>query len=120
MSRDDHAVLITDAAHSQDDQRHSREFRYLMLMSIRIVAFIVGALLAIAHAPWPWLWAPLCVAGMVVVPWLAVVLANDRPPKNEHRIGRYRHPTHEPAAAGARDTKALRATREPTVIDAER
>jgi hypothetical protein len=28
---------------------------------------------------------PICLIGMVVVPWLAVMLANDRPPKRRPR-----------------------------------
>jgi hypothetical protein len=31
---------------------------------------------------WP-LWLVLCIVGMVLLPWLAVILANDRPPKTK-------------------------------------
>jgi hypothetical protein len=85
-------VLITDAARSQDDQLRSREIRYVAMMSIRAVCLIVGAILVGVHAPLLWLWLPLCAVGMVLIPWLAVLLANDRPPKEQHRLStRFRH-----------------------------
>jgi Protein of unknown function (DUF3099) len=79
-------VLITDAARSQDDQLRSREVRYVVMMSIRAVCLIVGAILLGVRAPLLWLWLPLCAVGMVLIPWLAVLLANDRPPKEQHRL----------------------------------
>jgi uncharacterized membrane protein len=78
-------ILITDASRSQDDQLHSRQVRYVVMMSIRAVCLIVGAILVSANAPLLWLWLPLCGAGMILIPWLAVLLANDRPPKERHR-----------------------------------
>ncbi|HEX7746997.1 MAG TPA: DUF3099 domain-containing protein [Micromonosporaceae bacterium] len=85
-------ILITDAARSQGDQLRSREVRYIAMMSIRAVCLIVGAVLVATDAPLLWLWLPLCAVGMVLIPWLAVLLANDRPPKPEHRLStRLRH-----------------------------
>jgi Protein of unknown function (DUF3099) len=103
-------VLITNAARSQDEQRRSREIRYVVMMSIRAVCLIVGAILVGVDAPLLWLWLPLCGLGMILLPWLAVIIANDRPPKEQHRLfGRLRHsrqpdapprslPANEPAA----------------------
>lgn len=79
-------ILITDAARSQNDQLRSREVRYVVMMSIRAVCLILGAILLGADAPLLWLWLPLCGIGMVLIPWLAVLLANDRPPKEQHRL----------------------------------
>jgi Protein of unknown function (DUF3099) len=79
-------ILITDAERSQDDQLRSREVRYVVMMGIRLVCVVVGAILVGAKAPLLWLWLPLCAAGMVLIPWLAVLLANDRPPKEKHRL----------------------------------
>jgi hypothetical protein len=100
-------ILITDAARSQDDQLRSREVRYILMMSIRAVCLVVGAVLVAADAPLLWLWLPLCGLGMVLIPWLAVLLANDRPPKAEHRLFTRRHarqpeplPRSLPAEAG--------------------
>lgn len=93
-------ILITDAARSQRDQLRSREVRYVVMMAIRAACLIVGAVLISAKAPLLWLWLPLCLVGMVLIPWLAVLLANDGPPREEHRFGaRLRRPTErsEPA-----------------------
>ncbi len=79
-------ILITDASRSQDDQLHSRELRYVVMMAIRVACLVVGAILVGAKAPLLWLWLSLCAVGMILIPWLAVLLANDRPPKEQHRL----------------------------------
>ncbi|SDY47700.1 Protein of unknown function [Micromonospora pattaloongensis] len=94
-------ILITDAARSQDDQLRSRQVRYIVMMSIRAVCLIVGAVLVSARAPLLWLWLPICGVGMILIPWLAVLLANDGPPKEKHRMSRMRHHPAGPAALPA-------------------
>ncbi|MEV6690810.1 DUF3099 domain-containing protein [Micromonospora sp. NPDC051196] len=79
-------ILITDASRSQDDQLTSRQRRYVMMMGVRVACVIVGAALVGTRAPLLWLWLPLVALGMLLVPWLAVLLANDRPPKDRHRL----------------------------------
>ncbi len=79
-------ILITDAARSQDDQLTSRQRRYVVMMGVRVACVIVGAILVGVRAPLLWLWLPLVALGMVLIPWLAVLLANDRPPKERHRL----------------------------------
>jgi len=76
-------VLITDAARSQSDQLRSREIRYVTMMGLRITCLIVGAILIGAQPPLLPLWLILCAAGMVLLPWAAVLIANDRPPKSK-------------------------------------
>jgi uncharacterized membrane protein len=109
-------ILITDAAPSQNDQLHSRQVRYVVMMSIRAVCLIVGAILISAKAPLLWLWLPLCGVGMILIPWLAVLLANDRPPKEEHRLSsRLRHQHRDDTPA-----RSLAAEERPhSTIDAE-
>jgi len=80
-------ILITDAPRSQDDQLTSRQKRYVLMMCVRVACLIVGAILVGAEAPMLWLWLPLAGLGMILIPWLAVLLANDRPPKDKHRLG---------------------------------
>lgn len=91
-------ILITDAHRSQDDQLRSRQVRYVVMMGVRAGCLILGAILIGADAPLLWLWLPLCLLGMVLIPWLAVMLANDRPPQQHHRLAyRLRHrPRAEP------------------------
>ncbi|SCL31066.1 Protein of unknown function [Micromonospora nigra] len=79
-------ILITDAARSQDDQLTSRQRRYVVMMGVRVACVIVGAILVGVKAPLLWLWLPLVGLGMILIPWLAVLLANDRPPKEQHRM----------------------------------
>lgn len=88
--RDRRAVLITDAERSQDDQLRTRQTRYIIMMSIRVVSLVAAAALVSLQPPLLWLWLSMCAFGMIVVPWLAVVLANDRLPKEQHRFRRYR------------------------------
>jgi len=74
-------VLITDAARSQGDQLRSREIRYVIMMGLRVSCLILGAILISVKPPLLPLWLILCAAGMVFLPWAAVLIANDRPPK---------------------------------------
>jgi hypothetical protein len=75
-------VLITNAARSQDDQLRSRQIRYVSMMSVRAGCLILGAILISVKPPFLPLWLILCAAGMVFLPWAAVLIANDRPPKS--------------------------------------
>jgi hypothetical protein len=76
-------VLITDAARSQDDQFRSRQIRYVTMMALRAVCLIAGAILISVRPPLLALWLILCAAGMVFLPWAAVLIANDRPAKSK-------------------------------------
>jgi DUF3099 family protein len=76
-------VLITNAARSQGDQLRSREIRYVIMMGLRAVCLILGAVLVSVKPPLLPLWLILCAAGMVFLPWAAVLIANDRPPKTK-------------------------------------
>ena len=74
-------VLITNAARSQSDQLRSREIRYVTMMAGRAACLILGAILISVRPPLLPLWLSLCAIGMVFLPWAAVLIANDRPPK---------------------------------------
>ncbi|MEU4241450.1 DUF3099 domain-containing protein [Actinoplanes sp. NPDC026619] len=76
-------VLITDAARSQGDQYRSRQVRYVTMMSVRAGCLILGAVLVSVRPPWLGLWLILCAAGMVFLPWFAVLIANDRPARTK-------------------------------------
>jgi L-asparagine transporter-like permease len=101
--RGDRPVLITDAERSQEDQLRTRETRYIAMMSLRAVSLVAAVILVSVRPPLLWLWVALCAVGMIVVPWIAVVLANDRLPKERHRWRRHRPDpprTLPPAAPG--------------------
>jgi hypothetical protein len=76
-------ALITDAAKSQDDQFRSRQIRYVTMMGLRAACLILGAILISVRPPLLGLWLILCAAGMVVLPWAAVLIANDRPARSK-------------------------------------
>lgn len=78
MARREKATSITDAAMSLEEERRYRTIRYVVMMSIRGVLVIALGILVMAEAPWLWLWLALGTVGMAVLPWLAVLLANDR------------------------------------------
>jgi hypothetical protein len=106
-------ILITDASRSQHDQLRGRQVRYVVMMSVRAGCLILGAVLVTVRPPLLGWWLSLCAAGMVILPWLAVLIANDRPPKEEHRLVNKLH-RQRPAEP---DPKALSPEPAPRVID---
>lgn len=94
-------VLITDAEPSQDDQLRRRQIRYVLMMGLRALCLILAAVLVTIRVPMLWLWVTLCGLGMVLLPWLAVILANDGPPKEQHRLRRFNRPETAPRALPA-------------------
>jgi Flp pilus assembly protein TadB len=81
-------LLITEAEPSQADQHAARKRRYAITMSIRCVSLIVAAFTAQYSLA---LMAVFAVLG-TVLPWIAVVMANDRPPRKQLDVNRYRPP----------------------------
>lgn len=93
----DKPTLITDAEPSQQQQMRSRQIRYVVMMAIRALLLVICAVLVMIEAPMMWLWLGVCAAGMVVLPWMAVIIANDRSPRADRKMFR-RHDTADPAA----------------------
>ncbi len=80
-------VLITRAAHSYEEQHRQRVRKYLTLMSWRIPAFI-GA--AVAYGIWHnGLLSLAILAASIPLPWMAVLIANDRPPRTAEEPRRF-------------------------------
>jgi hypothetical protein len=63
-------VLITDAAQSRLEEFNDRRRQYAMVMSIRVICFILAIVVSIN-----WLRGVLIV-GALVLPWVAVIAAN--------------------------------------------
>jgi hypothetical protein len=65
---------VTSAPQSLAEEQESRIRRYLVTMGIRTVSFVAAVVAATQGAPW-WVWGSLAVAA-IVLPYIAVVLAN--------------------------------------------
>jgi hypothetical protein len=89
---DDTPVLITEAAPSRDDQYAARKRKYMIMMGMRIPCLILA---------WVFIGTPWLAIGFVVIsiplPWVAVLIANDRPPRKAEEVNRYRHVEERPA-----------------------
>jgi hypothetical protein len=82
-SRRDESVLITTAPESADDEYDRRRKRYAIMMAGRALCVILAAL---TYRYSLWLAIGLAVGG-AILPWSAVIMANDRPPKKRQRMG---------------------------------
>lgn len=77
-------VLITDAAMSYADELAARKRRYGVLMGLRLPCMILAALCYNT----PWLAVSLLVLS-IPLPWMAVIIANDRLLPKRRKIHRY-------------------------------
>lgn len=99
--------LITDAQRSQEEQLRIRERRYIIMMLVRAACLIAAAIVASTRPPLLWLWLTICAIGVIVIPYVAVVLANDRLPTQRSRRRRPRLATAESAALPPQDAQPL-------------
>ena len=80
-------VLITRAAPPYEEEHRQRVRKYLTLMSFRIPALIFAA---IAYNVWHNGWISLAIVAVSIpLPWMAVLIANDRPPRRAEEPRRY-------------------------------
>ncbi len=98
------SVVITDLGSSRTAEIRDRERRYIIAMLFRAVCFVAATLLFHGAARW------FAIGVAIMMPWLAVVLANA--PK---RVTAVRHAAFEPPAP--RETPGLAPAREPRIID---
>src|SRR6476469_9859132 len=75
------ATLITEADPSYDEQLKARRKRYVIMMSMRVPCLILATLLYQT----PWL-AILVIAISIPLPWMAVLIANDRPARKAKKV----------------------------------
>jgi hypothetical protein len=92
---DGRPVLITAAALPYEDEHRLRVRKYLTLMTIRIPALILAA---VAYGLWHnGLISLAIVALSIPLPWMAVLIANDRPPRRAEEPRRFEsHPQRTP------------------------
>ncbi len=87
MRRRSRVPQITSAAPSRNEELRHREVRYATMMGFRVLCLVAATVMVTSHVPHPALWAPLLVAAAILLPWFAVILANDRT-RDRHE---YRH-----------------------------
>ena len=78
-------VLITDAALSYDEELRIRKQRYKIMMGMRIPLMVLAAFCYQT----PWLAVTLLVIS-IPLPWIAVLVANDRLPRKSEQVNRYK------------------------------
>jgi hypothetical protein len=84
---DGRPVLITAAAPSYEEERRARVRKYLTLMGFRIPALILAS---VAYGAWHNGLISLLIVGVSVpLPWMAVLIANDRPPRRADEPRRF-------------------------------
>jgi hypothetical protein len=69
-------VLITQAAPSLLAQHEARKRRYIITMAVRVLCLI----LATVFYQTLWVMGVFAILA-IILPWIAVMVANDRPPK---------------------------------------
>lgn len=77
--------LITSAPESNDHEYDQRRKKYAIMMSIRTICVVLAA---VAYQVSPWLSVALLVGGMVL-PWPAVLIANNGPVKKRAPAPRF-------------------------------
>lgn len=82
------AILITQAQPSQEDQQRARVRRYLSLMAFRVPALILAGV--VYGATGNGLLALAVIALSIPLPWVAVLIANDRPPREKGEVRQYK------------------------------
>ncbi|TDQ65841.1 DUF3099 family protein [Actinomycetospora succinea] len=85
---DGQPILITQAAISYDEEFAARKKRYSLIMACRIPCLVLAGVAGIGfNLPWV---AVAFIVLSVPLPWVAVLIANDRPPKKAEKANRYR------------------------------
>lgn len=79
-------AVITEAEASPQQQLRSRETRYLLMMGLRVLCLLAAVVAYYVY--WPLMFVFL--VGMILLPWMAVLIANDRPPIKPSMYRRFR------------------------------
>lgn len=84
-SQNDSATLITGAAPSYEEEHASRVRKYTVMMALRLPCLILAG---VFYHTW-WL-ALAFIAVSIPLPWIAVLVANDAPPRKTEKVNRYK------------------------------
>jgi Flp pilus assembly protein TadB len=99
----DQPALITSAAENSDDEYDRRRIKYAIMMTLRAVCVIAAAL---TYRVSIWLALAFVVGGMVL-PWCAVIIANDRPAKKHNQLGYWQDMRSERALPPGEDGRTV-------------
>ncbi|MBZ5733922.1 DUF3099 domain-containing protein [Nocardioides sp. TRM66260-LWL] len=66
-------IRITTVGGNRSDDIATRQKRYLLSMSLRSLCFVGAVIAGLAGIGWLW---PILIAGAIILPYFAVVLAN--------------------------------------------
>ena len=81
---------ITEAEDSFEAQQKARIRKYTIMMSFRVPALVSAVII---YMTWGTTWlALIIVAVSIPLPWMAVLIANDAPPRRKERLRRYERP----------------------------
>jgi hypothetical protein len=86
-ARRDQAYLVTEAHQSRSAEIGQRERRYLVMMGVRVVCFVITVVMFLNHAGWLTI---IPAAGAIALPYFAVVVANTRGPARATGFRPYR------------------------------
>jgi hypothetical protein len=67
--------VVTEAPQARSDEINQRQRRYLLMMGVRLVCFIVTVVMFVNHAGWL---TVIPAFGAIALPYFAVVIANSR------------------------------------------
>ncbi len=85
--RQDDPVLITEAPPPYEEEHAARKRKYLVVMGLRLPFFVLAGVFHDIG------WLALGFVGLSIpLPWMAVLLANDRPPRKAEKVSHYRRP----------------------------
>lgn len=105
-------VLITGAPRSPAEEFAARRRRYSLIMGMRIPCLVLAGIVGIGFGLTGL--AAVLVVASVPLPWIAVLIANDGPPRTSEKVARDIRPTRTV------ETRAPRVLEAPTVIDMPR
>ena len=95
-SRGEQVHLVTQARRPMSEDIKYRQSRYLIMMGIRALCFVLAVLMYLAHLHWLFL---IPAVGAIFIPYIAVIFANGgREPDNTR--GFMEHRTNLPAKRG--------------------
>src|SRR2546430_15790720 len=101
------AHLVTEAQRSRSEDISYRERRYLIMMAIRVMCFVIAVIVFAKGGGWL---TAIPAVGAIVIPYFAVVFANGRRQPSSSRGLRAHQPNppapYRPAGGGAARSRA--------------